>query len=271
MIRNIIYVLNKFGVTFLFVILELFCLYTLVNFNNHQKVIWANSSNLLVGNINKRYNKVVDYINLDKVNEDLIQENARLKKQVLADETFKMPIDSMIASNFEFIPSLVINNSVSKTNNYFTLNKGSKDGVEKGMGVITSSGVAGVVLKTSRDFALVNSVLNQQSRISAILEKNSTLGTVKWDGKNPNYVTLESIPQYVDIQEGDTVVTSGYSIIFPRGEMIGLVSDFEKDPNTGFYNINLELASDMSALEMVYVVKNPVKEDIESLENKVDE
>lgn len=268
MIRNFLYVLSRFGATFLFVALEILCLYLLVTFNQSQKKIWINSANIFSASVYSRYDKMTSFMDLREQNEKLAKENAQLRLQRNIQESSTMFVDSTIAANFQYIPALVINNSVSKTNNYITLNKGSKDGIEKGMGVITIDGVVGVVSRVNAKYCLVNSLLNQQTRISAMLKSNFSIGNVTWKGITPLYVNLESLPQYVEVIEGDTVVTSGLSTVFPKGHTIGIVKNIKNVKNTGFYDIDLALETDMSAIKQVYIIKNPLYKEIKEFENE---
>lgn len=268
MIRNFLFVFSKFGATFLFVALEILCFYLLITFNQSQKKIWVNSANIFSASVYNRYDKFTSFMDLKEQNEILAKENAqlRLKKQQV--EASSMFVDSTIAANFQYIPALVINNSVSKTNNYITLNKGKRDGIEKGMGVISMDGVVGIVSRVNKKYCLVNSLLNQQTRISAMLKSNQSIGNVTWRGTSPLYVNMESLPQYVEVIEGDTVVTSGLSTVFPKGHMIGQVKHIDNVKNTGFYNIDVVLESDMSALKHVYIIKNPLYKEIKEFENE---
>lgn len=225
-----------------------------------------NSSNLFVAGLYEKVDFVRDFVNLRDENNKIAGENARLRQQLLAASATRQETDSLVASSFNFIPGLIVNNSVNYTNNYITINVGEQDGVKAGMGVISSDGIAGVVTKTSNHYSLVMSLLNQQARISSMLATSNTLGDLVWSsGLKPNVMSLESIPEYVPVSKGDTVITSGYSAIFPKGIPIGVVSSIEEDRDKGFYQIQVLLSTDMHSVKRVYVVENEFAMQVDSL------
>ena len=268
MIQNFLTILVKFGSTFLFVLLELLCFYLIVNNNNEQSAIWSNSSSIFVGNIYKHYDKLTSFIQLSEKNDELALENASLRVQLLERNFKSNGHDSLIASNFEYIPAIIINNSIQKINNRITLNLGRADGIEKGMGVISKDGIIGVISYVSEHFSSANSVLNIQSNFSGLIKRTRTLGDLKWSGKNPTEMNMNSVPQYVDVQIGDSIVTSGYSTVFPKGQMIGTVSQVDKNTRTGYNEIEVKLSSDLASAEYVYIIRNIIYKEIKDIEEK---
>ena len=144
------------------------------------------------------------------------------------------------------------------------LEKGSNNGIVKDMGVITPTGVAGIVVAVSPNFSSVMSLLHSATVVSAKLAKNSQLGSVIWEGKNYRQARLLNIPVHIQINKGDTVITSGFSHIFPEGIMIGTISDFQYDEGD-YYNITLNLSVDYNNLSYVYVVENLFRNEQEEL------
>ena len=130
-----------------------------------------------------------------------------------------------------------MNNSVSLQNNYLTIHRGERQGVRKDMGVISPQGIVGMVVNTSENFSVVMTMLNRQSSVSAKVKKSGEIGKVLWDGKSPDYVTMENIPKSVKLEKGDSVVTSGYSLSFPPGILIGTVNEIIDDKTSNFYSI----------------------------------
>lgn len=270
MIQNFLAILFKFGTAFLFVLLEIICFYLIVNYNNTQKDIWANSSNLITGSIYDRYSRLTNFMSLRDENEKLALENAKLRSTLLSKDFKAQFQDSLIASNFEFIPALIINNSIRKLNNTITINKGKKDGVNRGMGVISSDGIVGVVVNVSEKYATVISVLNIRTKVSGLVKRTNTLGDITWDGKNPTYLQMNSVPQYVPLLLGDTIITSGYSTVFPKGQMIGTIENVKENSRTGYYDIDIDVSSDLGSLYQVYIVKNIMFDEIEEFENDLE-
>jgi rod shape-determining protein MreC len=160
-----------------------------------------------------------------------------------------------------------VNNSVSLQNNYITIHRGESQGVKKDMGVIGPDGIVGMVVNTSENFAVVMSMLNRQSSVSAKLKKSREIGKVQWDGITPNYVTMINIPKNVQVATGDSVVTSGYSLSFPPEVLIGTVSEIVDDKTSNFYTLKIRPATNFYNLEYVTVVDNLQKEEQQKLED----
>ena len=270
MIQNILAIFLKFGNTFLFVFLQLVCLFFIVNHNEDQSAIWSNSSSMISGNLYDKYNNFIEFVNLRDENDKLAKENAELRSRLLKRNFRPLGIDSLIAATYEFIPAVVVNNSINRVNNTLTLNKGSKDGIQRGMGVISYGGVVGVVSHVGKNFCSVNSILNASTNISAIEKRTRSLGVASWNGGNSSIIKLNSVPNYVSLGIGDTILTSGFSTVFPRGHTIGIIDKMNKNIRTGYYDIDVELSNDLSNVEYVNIVKNTIIEEIEELEEKRD-
>jgi len=164
------------------------------------------------------------------------------------------------------LSAAVIDNSVNLQKNFLTLDKGKRDGVSTDMAVITSDGVAGVIVVCSDNFSVAMSVLNLDFKLSARFKTNGYFGSVSWNGRSPEYAELSEIPQHVVVNVGDTIETTGYSSIFPEGVVVGTVSEFEKSGGD-FYKITLALATDFRKLHFVEIIGNLKKEEIIKLEN----
>lgn len=266
MLRNLLPVLIKYGSTFLFVLLELICIYLIVQNNKTQRSIWLNSSNIFSGQLYERVNLAKNFVNLREENNALAIENAALRAQLLEQQFKANSQDSIIAANFDFIPALVINNSTNKLNNKITLNVGSKAGVKKGMGVVDRNGIVGIVAYVNSNYCMVVSVLNISTNISAMIAKTKTLGSLQWKGKRLDRMELMSIPQYIEAEVGDSIVTSGYSTVFPKGHMVGTIKTLKQNVNTGYSEIEVELNNNILELEHVYIVKNIIYEDLEKFQ-----
>ncbi|MCG6186143.1 rod shape-determining protein MreC [Maribellus maritimus] len=271
------YLFRNYGF-FLFIILEIVALFLVFNYNNYQKVKYLNSSNVVAGSVYNSFNSVVSYFALARVNAELAAENAKLRSRFQTDESEPMifenkapafvPSDSTL---FQFISAKVINNSVNKPFNYITLNKGRSDGVKPDQGIISASGIVGVVTNVLESYSMGLSVLNQRWSVSSKLKKNGSLGSLLWDGEDYRFAELMEIPFHVELQLGDTIVTSGYSSIFPEGVIIGTVNAFDKPAGENYYNITVKLTTNFKALSYVEVVENLHVDEIKELEKLIQE
>ena len=169
---------------------------------------------------------------------------------------------------YTFVDGEIIFNSINRKDNYFTINRGKRDGVFPKMGVMAPNGIAGIVINTTDSYALVQSVLSlDKIKINAALKKSGYFGTLTWRGDDSRTMHLSDIPKYVALQVGDTVVTDGKSAIFPRGIMIGKVAGYQVDNKTGFWDISVELSEKMGNLSKIYVVKNLKKAEVSRIQD----
>jgi len=285
--RYLLHFLWKNYAFFLFLILELFSLVLVVNANKHQSVVFSNIANQYGGKVFSSYTNTRNYFHLKEANSILAAENARLKKQIQAlhltnDSTQTQEfraLDSLLIANtdslhpvFDFIAAKVVSNSTNRQKNYIMLHKGRKDGVRENMGIIGPNGIAGVIFETSEDYSSGISLLNIKLNVSAKLKNSNELGTLIWDGKSADYGKLDAIENYVPLHIGDTVVTSGFSHIFPEGERIGTIADFKTIPGKTAWDIKVKYLTDFSRLYWVNIVRNQNYEQQKQLESiKIEE
>jgi rod shape-determining protein MreC len=256
----------------MFLALEVICLSLMVSFNNYQRVTFLNSSNSLFGSVYERFSTMDDYFSLGRTNARLSAENASLRKQLysrIANQE-KFPInrpDTVDAPAYIFTSAKVISNSANKQFNYITLNKGSRQGIKPDMGIINDQGVVGVITNVSPNYSTGLSILNKRLSIPAKIAKINYFGALVWDGEHYNTADLKEIPFHIMVNVGDTIVTSGYSNIFPEGIMIGTITKFDVESGTNFYNIKVELSTNFKTLKYVEVVQNTKRAELIKLES----
>jgi rod shape-determining protein MreC len=256
----------------MFLALEAISFVLIISFNNYQRVTFINSTNNIAGTVYERFSTLDDYFSLGSTNRKLAAENAALKKklQFLIMNQEKYPVnrpDTVEAPAYYFTSAKVISNSVNKQFNYITINKGSRHGIKPDMGIINSEGVVGVITNVSKNYSTGLSLLNKRLSIPAKITKNNYFGALVWDGEHYNTADLKEIPFHIIVNVGDTVVTSGYSNIFPEGIMIGTIKQYDVESGTNFYNIKVELSTDFKTLKYVEVVKNTRREEQIKLES----
>lgn len=212
------------------------------------------------------------YLKLKQVNENLVSQNKALMEEVYGKQNGQNPkfvkvIDTARGGQiYTFVDGDVVYNSVNRRDNYFTINRGKNQGVYPKMGVIAPNGLAGIVINTTDNYALVQSVLSvNKIRISAALKNSGYFGTLTWLGEDSRTMNLSDVPKYVPLQVGDTIITDGKSSIFPDGIMIGKIAGYEVDNKTGFWDISVELSEKMGKLNKVFVVKNLKKMEVQKI------
>lgn len=272
-------IIFKYRVLLVFILLELVAAGLIVNNNSYQRSVILSSSNTVVGGIYNTTSDVEQYFNLTSINEDLLNENAILRKQIELNQveeiTDSIPKEDYSSKLFygmsdtvayDFIPARVINNSIYRSGNYITLNKGRDDGIVEGMGIMTKDGVVGQVKSVSRHFATCYSLLHRDMAVSSELKKNGALCTVKWDTDDPTTASANYLPLHLDINVGDTITTSGFNTVYPEGVMLGVVTEAERTPSERFWLITIDVSVDFSKIHHVYVSKSLFRAEKDSLE-----
>jgi len=261
--RNLLLFINKYNAVFFFVLLEVISITLIVNYNDRQKDIFLYSSNLFVGKVNDKSNDFVRYLNLDEKNIELKNENALIIQKYFnssKEELFLKHEDDSILNRFFLIPATVCNKSIKFRNNRFTLDKGSNEGIKKGMGVLSTKGLVGVVRKVNSDYSSVVPLNNTVSRISSMISNKGYFGILKWKPYDFLKSKLESIPKHAHIEIGDSVITSGFSTIFPKGILIGTVENVNLEKGSNYYDIDVKLINNLALEDDVYVIGDKKKE-----------
>lgn len=263
---------------FTFLLLELFCTWLIVVNNRYQGASFFNSANSFVAAVNGFSHNTKEYFSLRETNLRLAEENTRLRMRVeqfnqaaLKQDTLGSA-DSTVIKRFDFISAKVVNNSIDQQSNFITINRGSADGIEPGMAVINDWGVVGKVKITSKHFSVITSLLNVDIMVSALMRRTGYFGTVQWGGgdtPDPDYVKLKFIPLHVKPVVGDTIVTSGYSGVFPEGVMIGTIARVNQGRDNSFHDIDVKLSQDFRKLSYATVIRSNLLNELDSLERRV--
>lgn len=214
------------------------------------------------------------YLQLKKINEQLVAQNKQLMEQLYGKEYAGKPVFRKIHDTlgegqvYTFVDGDVIFNSITQRDNYLTINRGKKHGVKQNMGVIAPNGIVGIVINVTDDYALVQSVLSVKNmRVNGALKKSNYFGTLTWQGEDSRVMHLANIPKYVPVRVGDTIVTDGKSSVFPRNIVIGKIAGYQVDNKTGFWDISVELNEKMGSVGKIYVVKNLHKSELKKIED----
>lgn len=274
--RNLFNFLIKYNCWFLFILLEVTSFVLLFRFNNYQQSVYFSSANVVAGKVYEVSGGISSYFHLKSVNEDLLDRNMALEQQITqlekalfewkSDSVELYSIKNLPRADYELFKAHVINNSINLVDNYITLNKGTNDGIREEMGVVDGNGVVGIVYKTSPHFSVVISVLNSKSSISCKIVGSEYFGYLKWEHGDSQYAYLKDLPRHAEFNLGDTVVTSGFSTVFPEGVMMGTVDDMS-DSNDGLsYLLKIKLATDFGKVSNVRVIAKVGQEEQKELE-----
>lgn len=262
--RNLLEFLAKYNHWFVFLILEVVSMVLLFQYNSYQGSAWFSSANAVTGKLYEWDANVETFFSLTKVNQELTQRNAYLEQEVqkLSDSLVSVTKDSSIyhrdqfalLRNYRLIPAKVVANSVDKPGNLMTIDKGSADGIHKDMGVISGTGVVGIVYLVAEHYAIVIPVLNTKSNICCMIQNRGYFGYLRWKGGVSDLAYLEEVPRHAHFKLGDYVVTSGYSAVFPPGVRVGRILHVFNSADGLSYRVQLRLSTDFARLRDVCVI-----------------
>lgn len=276
--KNLLNFLIKYNYWFLFVLLEVISFTLLFRFNHYQGSVFFSSSNYAVGKIYEWSGGVTSYFHLRSVNDELQEKNlfleqqvAALRKALSAAGTDSVKIDQIadsVLADYSLLKAEVINNSLNLVDNYLTLDKGTKDGVESEMGVLNGTGVVGIVYMASPHYSVVIPVLNSKSSISCKIKNTDFFGYLKWEGGDSGYAYVKDLPRHSQFSLGDTIVTSGYSAVFPAGVMVGTIDEGADSHDGLSYVLKVKLSTDFGKLSDVRVISKKKQAEQKELEQQ---
>lgn len=261
----------RFGGFITFLVLEFICGFMVVRYNDSQRSIWLHSGNTISGAISEQASEFNEFVSLREVADSLAAENARLRLQLLLqphaipDSVTLEPVDS----SYTLIASRVVRNSTQLINNTLTINLGSKAGVNSRQGVISDRSIVGITRGIGSEYSEVISLLHSESKISAMLNTAGYYGVLTWKGKNLRHVHLNEIPRHAKIEVGDSVITSGYSSIFPKGLPIGVIDTFWLQSGNDFYDIKVRLHHDPAKLSYIYIINKEPSSGLSKFEEEL--
>ncbi|MDE6090093.1 MAG: rod shape-determining protein MreC [Duncaniella sp.] len=270
----------KYSSWFLFILYLVAGFALLFSRNPFQHHIYLSSANVVTSGLYRMTNNVTSYFSLRDINEDLQRsiselelENYRLKSAIL-DRDLKLYADTMtvdsVLSRYHFIIAHVINNSINHSHNYITIEKGRLDGIEPEMGVMDQNGIVGIVNVVGDHTARLISVLNPYLRLSCKVKGEEQVGSLVWDGRDPGEAILEELPKHAKFVKGDTVITSGYSSVFPEGVPVGTIISGSRDREDNFYTLRIKLFTDFSTLSTVRVIRDNMKDELTVVEKELE-
>lgn len=277
--HNLITFLIRHSSWFVFLFYVVVSCLLLFQNNPYQQYVYLTSANKVSASVYKGVGSVTSYFNLRSINNDLQARNALLEMEVidlkrqikdckilLSNDSLLLP-DS-IAQAYEYHFASVINNSVSRPMNYITIDKGKNDGIQPEMGVVDQNGVVGIVSVTGDHAARVISLLNPNMRLSCKVKNTKYFGSLVWDGTSPYHAVLEEMPRHVQFKTGDTIVTSGFSSVFPEGLIVGTITGNQKAKDDNFFSLRIKLSTDFTRLSTVRVIKSKIANELKEIETE---
>ncbi len=266
--RNIFLFIRRYFNFLLFVILQVICITLIVQYSKFHQAMFGGTANQITGNINSRYDNVEYYFHLKKTNDSLVKANEQLYNKLahnfnVPDTNLRQRVDSLMLDSMEtfrqftYLSAKVVSNSVNNQSNFLVLSGPNVAKMRTGMGVVDFGNAAvGVVTDVSENYAVVMTLLHKDSKVSGKILKTGETGTITWDGKYPNLLTLNDIPKSTRIAKGDTIITSGFSTFFPKGLMMGRVEEVYQEKSTNNVKVAIRTAADFYNLEFGYAIDN---------------
>ncbi len=263
--------LRNIYVVLLFLLIEGVAIFCYVNSEGESQSQIVSYASYLTGGVDAFSSGVGSYFSLKGENRELLDRLLELESELSAvklSQSESYTLDSVLSAKIEreeysYIPARVISNSINRANNYITINIGSSEGVALDMALITPSAeMVGYITGCSEHYAVATSVLSRKFRSSGKLKDDNYFGSLSWSGYSRYQLQLNELSKYASLQHGDTIVTTGFSQIFPAGITIGTVVDYMLDDMGTSFDVDIELAADLSALDRVVVVgrKSPLIE-----------
>ncbi len=271
--KNLLLFLIRNSVILLFLLLEVVSFVLLIHNSNYPTSATFSSASRIYAACYTGYDNIVHYFRLRTENNDLVQENAALKQQLIHYQEIVADTHDSIGGfcDFTVIPARVINYTGSLQKNYITVNKGTIDGVKEDMGVVCDKGVVGKVVAASKHYSVIIPIINNALNISCRLKDDGCIGTLQWNGKHTDCAQLMDIGRHITVNLGDTIITSGATTIFPKGIMVGVVAHDKMTDSDSFHHIDVALATDFRRMQNVYILCQNDAEEIKTLEEQIAE
>lgn len=265
----------------LFLGLEVVCVYLIAKTNTLQGNEIMNSANLGVAFWYQKQSGLSYYFGLKEVNDSLLNENTKLRRQlakatemdllkdssVLRIEPVNDSVKSVQYAHYKYLQAMVVNNSIQAASNFITINRGFKDGIEPNMALVSGAGIVGRVTNVSAHFSTALSILNTKQSLSSKL-KDGTTSFVYWEqSMGPDKVLMKVTQPEIKINKGDSVFTTSYSTLFPADMLIGTIQKVFIIKQDNARLLHIKPATNFRNMQYVYAIKNDYIEERRRLED----
>ena len=258
-------------VTLLFVLFEIIAIGIYARSNCYTQATLLARANAVTGGLAGAITDIDGYFSLAKENRELTERVAELEQRLAYYDRDVHGVDQIDIAElqYEYMAARVVSNSINRSNNFITLNKGMRDGVVSDMAVLSPSGEAvGYILDCSERYSVAVSVLNTSFRTGCKIKGDGYSGSIEWDGGSTYEVQMRELSKYARIEVGAEVVTTGVSHYFPSDMLIGWVESYSLDESKTYYNARVRLAADFTNLHQVVLVKYIDREEVVELESR---
>ena len=262
--QNLIAFFTKNFHWLLFLFLELVCVVLLFRYNSYQGSLWVSSANAVVGKVYEWQSGIEQFFSLEERARRLTDENIALQRQLNSarEKLLDLNVDTAaidsamqdVVSQLHLLPAKVVGNSLRRPDNLLTIDRGRADGVYPDMGVVSGTGLVGVVFMASNHYSVVMPLLNVHSRVSCAIRNHGYFGYMDWDGQSATDAFMEDVPRHAQFNTGEWVETSGYSDIFPPGITIGQIMAIGNSADGLSYRLRVRLNTDFSRLREVSII-----------------
>lgn len=269
--RNLLELIRKYSNFLLFLAMEVAAFLWMFSEQKMQQSAYLSASNVVTASFNLLLTNTDEYFHLHHDNAALVEENARLNERLnelqgLLEDSAERDSNYVYAHlQWGYMPARVVDVETNSRHNYLVLNKGLRDSVQMGQGVVSHDGVVGIVSAVNTHFAQVIPVIHPKMRLSCRIRRNGQMGFLVWSGPSPRYADLTDIGRHIAVQEGDTIETNGLTGLFPEGIPIGVIDRIELPDGDTYYNLRVLLATDFKSLRYVQIVHNPLAAEQDSL------
>ena len=262
--RTLLKILQRYSNFLVFLALEVAAFMFITRNSAYPRSSILSTSNTVIAWHYEQWSAIGDYFHLHEENEALIKENIDLRNQLSALEA------TLIGDSIHYLDAKVVQMTTNRLRNYLTINRGSKDGIVRGQGVRNADGAIGIVRTVGRNYSIVLPLIHTETNLSCRFAKNGYIGTLQWNGKDSRYAQLADVAAHVEVAEGDTIITSGLSPVFPEGIPVGIVESCRIKEGDSYYTIRVRLEADFKRLRFVEVVQNAHQQELEELANGLD-
>lgn len=263
--NNLLRFIGKYSNFLVFIILEVVAFLLIGMCNDYPHSKFLSTSNAIAAWQYEQTTNLRNFFALRSINNNLVAENARLRS-LLSSES-QLPLDTLLPYSSTpllphsptplYLPAKVVQLTLFEPRNYLTINRGDVDSVCVGQGVCNNQGAVGIVCQVNKHYSIVLPLINEESNLSCRFLKNDYIGTLTWDGKNPDYASLEDVATHIPVMEGDTLVTSGLTSAFPEGILVGVVDKASLEEGDSYYTIRVKLATNFRKIKYVEVIQIP--------------